>query len=116
MTPSHDPPRDGGYKYNPLHGGPAGSEATRWIENAANRFLEHGLEGVKRMPHAQASLSATTRRFDFLRPTSTTSAASSISTQFAIRGSASAWTPSVGAGVNYWPAIADRPWEGRWSN
>ena len=66
MTPSHNPPRDGGFKYNPPHGGPAGQEITGWIEGQANRFLETQLEGVKRVSYAKALQAATTLRHDFL--------------------------------------------------
>ncbi len=54
ITPSHNPPDDGGFKYNPPHGGPAGTDATDWIERRANALLEGGLEGVKRLPFARA--------------------------------------------------------------
>src|SRR6185369_10240355 len=66
MTPSHNPPRDGGFKYNPLHGGPADSATTKWIEDVANALLEGGLADVSRWPHGRASRAATTHRFDFL--------------------------------------------------
>jgi phosphoglucomutase len=65
ITPSHNPPRDGGYKYNPPHGGPADQGVTGWIEAAANRYLEAGLAGVKRVTLAQALRAATTHRHDF---------------------------------------------------
>ena len=108
MTPSHNPPRDGGFKYNPLHGGPAGQDATRWIEDEANGFLERGLEGVKRMPHAQALLAATTHRFDFLG--AYVDDLDTVIDLGAIRNSGIRMgvDPLGGAGVNYWPAIADR--------
>ena len=54
VTPSHNPPRDGGFKYNPPHGGPAGQEITGWIEAEANRLLGAQLEGLRRIPYAQA--------------------------------------------------------------
>ena len=54
VTPSHNPPEDGGFKYNPPNGGPAETGVTRWIEAQANELLERGLEGVKRMPHERA--------------------------------------------------------------
>ncbi len=65
ITPSHNPPRDGGFKYNPPHGGPAGQDVTGWIEAAANRYLETGLQGVRRMVAAQALRAATTHLHDF---------------------------------------------------
>src|SRR4030042_4239846 len=54
ITPSHNPPHDGGFKYNPPNGGPAGSAVTGWIEAKANEFLESGLKGVKRIPYEKA--------------------------------------------------------------
>src|SRR2546421_53683 len=54
VTPSHNPPGDGGYKYNPPHGGPADTDVTGWIEREANALLEGGLSGVKRVPYEQA--------------------------------------------------------------
>src|SRR5664280_2581096 len=62
VTPSHNPPSDGGFKYNPPNGGPAGTDITGWIENAANAFLEKGMDGVRRLPYAQALRAATTHR------------------------------------------------------
>jgi len=66
VTPSHNPPRDGGFKYNPPHGGPAGSEATGWIQDRANALIRAGLDGVKRIPYSRALAADTTRRHDFL--------------------------------------------------
>ena len=66
VTPSHNPPDDGGFKYNPPNGGPAGADVTAGIELAANRFLETGLAGVQRLPYAQALRAKTTHRHDFL--------------------------------------------------
>lgn len=66
LTPSHNPPRDGGLKYNPPEGGPADTVATGWIERTANAFLDLGLTGVKRLPLAQALTAPTTHRRDFL--------------------------------------------------
>ncbi|MFF9641445.1 phosphoglucomutase (alpha-D-glucose-1,6-bisphosphate-dependent) [Kitasatospora aureofaciens] len=66
VTPSHNPPRDGGFKYNPPSGGPAGSEATGWIQDRANELIREGLRGVRRVPYARALGAATTGRYDFL--------------------------------------------------
>ncbi len=66
ITPSHNPPEDGGFKYNPPTGGPADSAVTKWIENRANALLENGLEGVKRIP-LRAALEAA-QGFDFINP------------------------------------------------
>jgi phosphoglucomutase len=68
VTPSHNPPEDGGFKYNPPNGGPADTDATRWIENRANELLRAGNAGVKRIPFARAMRSATTHQEDFILP------------------------------------------------
>lgn len=67
-TPSHNPPRDGGFKYNPPHGGPAGTEVTDWIERRANELLATGNRGVKRIAYASAVKAATTHLADFITP------------------------------------------------
>ena len=66
ITPSHNPPEDGGFKYNPPHGGPAETAATRWIEREANRLLSDDLAGIVRMPYQRARSAATTHRHDYL--------------------------------------------------
>jgi phosphoglucomutase len=65
VTPSHNPPQDGGFKYNPANGGPADTVATGWIEGKANALLESRLDGVKRIPLARALNASTTRRHDW---------------------------------------------------
>lgn len=66
VTPSHNPPEDGGFKYNPPHGGPADTDVTRVIENRANELLAAKLHGVRRLPYEQALTAATTSRHDFV--------------------------------------------------
>jgi len=66
VTPSHNPPRYGGFKYNPPNGGPADTDVTKWIEDRANAFMADGLEGVRRMPFARARKASTTRPYDYL--------------------------------------------------
>ncbi|WP_328772082.1 phosphoglucomutase (alpha-D-glucose-1,6-bisphosphate-dependent) [Streptomyces sp. NBC_00286] len=66
VTPSHNPPADGGFKYNPPSGGPAGSEATSWIQDRANEIITGGLKDVRRIPHARALAAPGTGRYDFL--------------------------------------------------
>src|SRR5208283_4964718 len=66
ITPSHNPPDDGGFKYDPPHGGPADSSVTSWIESKANDFLEHSLDGVKRTQLVKALSAPTTHKHDFL--------------------------------------------------
>ena len=68
ITPSHNPPQDGGIKYNPPHGGPADTDVTGWIEQRANALMADGNRGVKRMPYAQALAAATTRAVDLMTP------------------------------------------------
>src|SRR5438309_3834223 len=66
VTPSHNPPPDGGFKYNPPDGGPAGTDITRQIQDRANELLADGLKGVHRVPYARATAAATTGTFDLL--------------------------------------------------
>jgi phosphoglucomutase len=68
ITPSHNPPEDGGFKYNPPNGGPADTDVTRWVENRANELLRAKNAGVKRIPFAKAIRSATTHQEDFVLP------------------------------------------------
>jgi phosphoglucomutase len=68
ITPSHNPPEDGGYKYNPPHGGPADTDVTAKVEKQANRYLEDGLKGVARMPYDRARKSETVHRHDYVGP------------------------------------------------
>jgi len=68
ITPSHNPPTDGGFKYNPTHGGPADSQATKIIQDEANRLLAGALTGVKRMPFARAMAAETTHEEEVIRP------------------------------------------------
>jgi phosphoglucomutase len=68
ITPSHNPPQDGGFKYNPRNGGPADTHATKWIEDRANDLLRKGNAGVKRMPFASALKAGTTHKQDFVIP------------------------------------------------
>jgi phosphoglucomutase len=108
VTPSHNPPRDGGLKYNPPHGGPAGQAVTDAIQAAANGFLEAGLQGVRRMPHAQALRSATTHHHDFMG--NYVEDLDHVIDMDAIRAAniRIGVDPLGGAGVHYWGAIAER--------
>ena len=108
VTPSHNPPRDGGFKYNPPHGGPAEADVTDAIQAAANRFLETGLAGVRRVPHAQALTATTTHRHDYL--THYVAALDQVIDLDVIRraGVRMGVDPLGGAGVHYWAAIAER--------
>jgi phosphoglucomutase len=68
ITPSHNPPQDGGIKYNPPHGGPADTDATGWIENRANELMAGGCAGVKRMAYDAALAAPNTHAQDFMAP------------------------------------------------
>jgi phosphoglucomutase len=68
ITPSHNPPEDGGFKYNPTNGGPADTDVTDWVQDRANALLREDNAGVKRVPYAAAIRAATTRQEDFVRP------------------------------------------------
>ncbi|MFD4910381.1 phosphoglucomutase (alpha-D-glucose-1,6-bisphosphate-dependent) [Kitasatospora purpeofusca] len=107
VTPSHNPPRDGGFKYNPPSGGPAGSAATGWIQDRANALIREGLRGVKRVPYARALAAATTGRHDYL--TSYTEDLPSVLDLDAIRsaGLRIGADPLGGASVAYWGRIAE---------
>jgi phosphoglucomutase len=108
ITPSHNPPDSGGYKYNPPSGGPAGSDVTGRIEAMANAYLEDRLRGVKRMPFEQALRAATTHRHDFVN--AYVGDLGSVLDMDAIRGAGVRMgvDPLGGAGVHYWAAIAER--------
>jgi phosphoglucomutase len=108
ITPSHNPPDNGGFKYNPPSGGPADNDATKWIEARANEFLESDLQSVKRIPHAKALRAGTTHRHDFLG--AYVSDLASILDLDAIRGAnvKMGVDPLGGAGVHYWGPIAER--------
>jgi phosphoglucomutase len=107
VTPSHNPPHDGGFKYNPPNGGPAETDITRWIEAKANEFLEAGLAEVKRVPYEKARHAPTTHRYDFL--SSYINDLNNVINMDAIRGSGITLgvDPLGGAGVHYWGPIAD---------
>ena len=108
ITPSHNPPEDGGFKYNPPHGGPADSGITKLVQDLANAFLESKLAGVKRMPFADALKAATTRRHDFIGEY--VSGLATVIDMDLIRDSGIKMgvDPLGGAGVHYWGPIAER--------
>ena len=108
ITPSHNPPHDGGFKYNPPNGGPAERAVTDWIEAKANEFLENGLRGVKRIPVEKALRASTTHRHDYLNAYVTDLA--NVIDMDAIRGAKISLgvDPLGGAGVHYWAPIAER--------
>ena len=108
ITPSHNPPHDGGIKYNPPHGGPAGSAVTAWIEAKANEFLENGLKGVKRIDSEKALHAPTTHCYDYLN--SYVADLADVLDMNVIGGAGITMgvDPLGGAGVHYWGAIAER--------
>ncbi|WP_438998059.1 phosphoglucomutase (alpha-D-glucose-1,6-bisphosphate-dependent) [Variovorax beijingensis] len=108
ITPSHNPPESGGFKYNPPNGGPAGTDITSAVEAAANAFLAAGLAGVKRLPLAQALRASSTHRHDYL--STYVEDLAQVLDMDAIRGVEIdlGVDPLGGAGVRYWPAIAER--------
>jgi phosphoglucomutase len=108
VTPSHNPPDNGGFKYNPPNGGPADTDVTGWIQKRANALLERKLYGVKRMPNAQARKAATTHEHDYLD--AYVSDLANVVDFDVIRGAGvhMGVDPLGGAGVHYWAPIAER--------
>jgi len=108
ITPSHNPPDNGGFKYNPPNGGPADTEVTGWIQQRANALLEAKLAGVRRMPYAQARQASTTHEHDYLD--AYVADLAEVVDFDAIRGAGvhMGVDPLGGAGVHYWAPIAER--------
>jgi phosphoglucomutase len=108
ITPSHNPPDDGGFKYDPPHGGPADAQVTSWIESKANQFLRAGLAGVRRVLFEQALRSSTTHRHDYLH--TYIGDLESVIDLAAIRNAKISLgvDPLGGAGIDYWPVIAEK--------
>jgi phosphoglucomutase len=107
ITPSHNPPTDGGFKYNPTTGGPAGGEITSWIQQRANEILENDLADIERIGQERARRADTTHEYDFLG--NYVKDLDAVVDMAAIRASGLelAVDPLGGAGVEYWSAIAD---------
>ena len=108
ITPSHNPPDSGGFKYNPPHGGPADSDITGWVQERANALLEGGLKDVRRMALAQAQRAATTHEHDYLN--AYVADLAHVIDFDVIRGAGLRLgvDPLGGAGVHYWAQIAER--------
>lgn len=108
VTPSHNPPEDGGFKYNPPNGGPADTHVTGWIQDTANALLAADLDGVKRIPFERARRAATTQRHDYLG--AYVNDLPQVIDLDAVRGASVKLgvDPLGGAGVRYWGRIADQ--------
>jgi phosphoglucomutase len=108
ITPSHNPPADGGFKYNPPNGGPADTDVTTWIQDRANALLKARLDGIKRIPFERARRAPSTRRHDYLG--AYVADLGNVIDFDALRGAKVALgvDPLGGAGVRYWGAIAER--------
>jgi len=108
ITPSHNPPADGGFKYNASNGGPADTGVTKWIQERANQLLVAGLNGVQRIDYASALKAPTTQRHDFIEQY--VGDLEQVLDMQAIRGSGLKFAvdPLGGAGVHYWTRIAER--------
>jgi phosphoglucomutase len=108
ITPSHNPPESGGFKYNPPNGGPADTTVTGWIEARANELMTQGLRDVKRVPYEKALKSSTTHRHDYLN--NYVADLGNVIDMVAIRDSKVRLgvDPLGGAGVHYWAPIAER--------
>ena len=108
ITPSHNPPEDGGFKYNPPSGGPADTAVTKWIENRANQILAGGVTAVRRWTYARALAAPTTNRFDYVSNyVNDLGAVVDLDIVRDARVSIGV-DPLGGAGVAYWPRIAER--------
>jgi phosphoglucomutase len=108
ITPSHNPPEDGGIKYNPPHGGPADTQVTKWIEDQANALLAENLTGVRRIPFHRALCASTTHRHDYVGSYVGDLAAVVEMEQIRMAGLKIAVDPLGGSGVAYWYPAAER--------
>ncbi len=108
ITPSHNPPDDGGFKYNPPNGGPAGNDVTNWIEKKANELLHNNLQGIKRISFDKAVKASTTHRYDYLN--NYVNDLGNIIDMDTIRNAKIKMgvDPLGGAGVHYWEPITER--------
>ena len=108
ITPSHNPPADGGFKYNPPHGGPADAETTGTIERIANEFLKAGLAGIRRIPYERARASAEVRLYDYTSPYVADLENALDMAAIAASGVKIGIDPLGGAAVHYWAPIIER--------
>lgn len=108
ITPSHNPPEDGGFKYNPTHGGPADASTTKWIEDRANQILEDSLKKVRRISYEKAKSSDHLREFDYVNLYVEDLGRVVDMQRVADAGVSIGVDPMGGAGVSYWDPIAER--------
>jgi phosphoglucomutase len=108
ITPSHNPPEDGGFKYNPPHGGPAGTEITQRIAHRANEILAGRPDQVKRMPYEKARKAETTHEYDYILPYVADLSRVVDMTEIAASGLRIGVDPLGGAAVHFWPRIAEQ--------
>ncbi|MER7279387.1 phosphoglucomutase (alpha-D-glucose-1,6-bisphosphate-dependent) [Dactylosporangium sp. NPDC000244] len=108
VTPSHNPPEDGGFKYNPPNGGPADTDVTKWIQDRANELLRGGLAGVERVTYARALEAETTQRYDFLASYADDLGSVIDLDAIAASGVRIGADPLGGASVAYWAYIGER--------
>jgi phosphoglucomutase len=107
ITPSHNPPEDGGYKYNPPHGGPADTDVTSKIEKSANRYLEDGLKGVERLSYERARRSESVHLHNYIGPYVSDLANAVDMALIKSSGVNIGIDPLGGAAVNFWPSIVE---------
>ncbi len=108
ITPSHNPPEDGGFKYNPPEGGPAGTEATDIIQDRANLLIEQKLKGIRRIPFEKAMKTDFVRQYDYISPYVKDLANIIDMEAISKAGLKIGVDPLGGAAINYWDPIADR--------
>lgn len=108
ITPSHNPPQDGGFKYNPSNGGPADTQVTRWIQDRANQILRDRLKDVKRLNLEKALLLPTTRQYDYITPYVNELGRVINLPAIAAAGLKIGVDPMGGSGIAYWEPIAER--------
>ena len=108
ITPSHNPPEDGGYKYNPPNGGPADTDITAIVERAANAYLADGMRGVKRVPYPRARRTSWVQHYDYITPYVKDLAAVIDMDAIKQAGVKIGIDPLGGAAVHYWQPIIDR--------
>ncbi len=107
ITPSHNPPEDGGFKYNPPNGGPADTNITGWVQNRANELLRNKLNGVRRITHEQALRASTTRHYDYIHPYVNDLGSVIDMAAIASSGLKLGADPLGGASIAYWEPIAE---------